>query len=122
MNISPARFLAVLALAGAALVGCSDDDAPDPSPLDGGVDSGARDASLDARPPSIDSAVVVDASTACADGGFNPGTGCRAWTECPANTYVSAPGTATADRACTPCPDGQYSAGNNATACKAVGQ
>lgn len=108
MNIS-ARLLAPLALV--ALVGCSDDDDPIDTPLDGGVDSSVRDASLDGR---IDGA--ADASVCNRDLYLSP-QGCVQRLTCVPGSYVSAPGSDTTDRICTACPEGTYTSTNNATSC-----
>ena len=42
---------------------------------------------------------------------------CTPWTDCLLGSYVSAEGTATSDRQCTPCPRGQTTTALNALAC-----
>lgn len=52
---------------------------------------------------------------------WNPtSAACAPWTNCPPGTYVSAEGTATSDRLCTPCPAGQTSTRVNSEACHLI--
>jgi alpha-tubulin suppressor-like RCC1 family protein len=44
-------------------------------------------------------------------------TACMAWTDCADDQYVTADGSATQDRVCTPCPTGRSSTGPNAVEC-----
>ena len=57
----------------------------------------------------------------CAEGAWDhdsdPATMCVSQMTCLAGTYVDVEGSATADRACAPCAQGQYSATSNAASC-----
>ena len=46
-----------------------------------------------------------------------PATACVAMTQCSAGTYIVNPGSATQNRACSPCPQGSFSSGSNVSAC-----
>jgi hypothetical protein len=47
-------------------------------------------------------------------------TSCKPWTDCAPGTRVSVEGTATADRQCAPCPNGQTTLAANTAACEPI--
>ncbi len=57
---------------------------------------------------------------ACNDGAFSAASGasaCTPWKDCQPGEFVSREGSATRDRACTPCPEDETSEAPNAAAC-----
>jgi hypothetical protein len=111
------------------------DAGPPLDPRDAGFDAPMPDAGIECAPGSAPSA---SGCAPCARGAYCPGgatprqpctgswdhdadprTSCVAWMDCPAGSFISSAGTATADRACRPCTAGTYSVSSNATSCAA---